>query len=191
VTAVGLTSNVPFNGMVSPGRTPRRVHAAANDAQRRRRVVGGDYSVRWDSLIQGRLFTDADGADSPLVVVIDNFSSSALQIAARSASRSAAAADEPRYTIVGVRRHDQQHRSRRAVTKERIYYPWRSSERRMALTVKRRPTSSRSYRRCAPRRVDRRGAANCGRADDGGVDGASLEGRRSPMLLLALFGAVA
>ena len=77
VTAVGLTSNVPFNGNVGSGSysivgyTPPQ-----NDAQPhgRQEIVGGDYFRAMQiPLVAGRLFTDADTADSPPVVVIDEF----------------------------------------------------------------------------------------------------------------------
>src|SRR4029077_10282820 len=77
VTAAGLTSNVPFNGMVGSGSysivgyTPPQ-----NDAQPhgRQEIVGGDYfRAMGIPLVEGRLFNEADAADSPRVVVIDQF----------------------------------------------------------------------------------------------------------------------
>ena len=77
VTAAGLTSNVPFNGMVGSGSysivgyTPPQGDAQPHG---RKEIVGGDYFRAMQiPLVAGRLFTDADAADSPLVVVIDQY----------------------------------------------------------------------------------------------------------------------
>src|SRR5205823_294458 len=75
VTAVGLTSNVPFNGNVGSGSysivgyTPPQ-----RDAQphARQEVIGGDYFRAMQiPMVAGRGFTEADSADAPPVVVID------------------------------------------------------------------------------------------------------------------------
>src|SRR5262249_14165801 len=77
VTAAGLTSNVPFNGSVSSGSysivgyTPPQ-----NDAQPhgRQEVIGGDYLRAMQiPIIDGRPFGDADSADAPPVVIIDQY----------------------------------------------------------------------------------------------------------------------
>src|SRR3954463_14195084 len=77
VTAVGLTSNVPFNGMVGSGSynivgyTPPQGEAQPHGRQE---IVGGDYFRAMQiPLVAGRLFSDADTADSPLVVIIDQY----------------------------------------------------------------------------------------------------------------------
>ena len=69
VTAVGLTSNVPFNGMVGSGSysivgyNPPQGEAQPHGRQE---VVGGDYFRAMQiPLVAGRLFTDADTADEP------------------------------------------------------------------------------------------------------------------------------
>ena len=77
VTAVGLTSNVPFNGIVSSGSysivgyTPPPGQPSPHGRQE---VVGGDYFTAMHiPLRQGRVFNDGDTADSPPVVVIDEY----------------------------------------------------------------------------------------------------------------------
>ena len=75
VTAVGYTSNVPFNGSVSsgsysivgytPGPTEARPHG-------RQEVVGADYfRATQIPLIEGRFFNESDTADSMPVAVVD------------------------------------------------------------------------------------------------------------------------
>ena len=77
VTSVGLTSNVPFNGNVASGSyaivgyTPGAGEAAPHGRQE---VVGADYFKAMQiPLIEGRLFTDGDTADSQPVVVVDKY----------------------------------------------------------------------------------------------------------------------
>jgi len=77
VTAVGLTSNVPFNGMVGSGSysivgyNPPQGEAQPHGRQE---LVGGDYFRAMQiPLVEGRLFSEADTADSPPVVIIDQF----------------------------------------------------------------------------------------------------------------------
>ena len=121
VTAAGLTSNVPFNGNVSSGSysivgyTPGPTEAAPHGRQE---VVGGDYFRAMQiPLLQGRVFNDGDTADSPPVVVIDQYLVEPLlrRTAIRSASRSSAAGPQtPKMHDRRRRRHDQQHRSGRA-----------------------------------------------------------------------------
>ena len=199
VAAVGLTSNVPFNGMVGSGSysivgyTPPQ-----NDAQPhgRQEVVGGDYfRAMGIPLIEGRLFNDADAAESPLVVVIDQFlvkryfkdRSPIGQQIRRGGPTS------PVFTIVGVVGTINSIDLGEPITKERIYYPVaQQPNAAMALVVK--------------AGSDERALVSQVRAAVASVDpeqpiadvrtmgewmARSLEGRRSPTLLLALFGAVA
>ena len=77
VTAAGLTTNVPFNGNVSSGSysivgyTPGRNETSPHGRQE---VVGGDYFRAMQiPLLEGRLFNDTDTADSPQVVVVDQY----------------------------------------------------------------------------------------------------------------------
>ena len=199
VTAVGLTSNVPFNGNVASGSysivgyTPPQ-----NDAQPhgRQEVIGGDYFRAMQiPLVAGRTFTDADSADAPPVVVIDQYlinryfrDRSPLGQQIRRGGPTS-----PAITIVGVVGTINSIDLGQPVAKERLYYPVTQLARgSMALIVK--------------TRVDPRTLVSQVRATVASIDSEqpladvrtmeewmarSLEGRRSPMLLLALFGGVA
>ena len=199
VTAVGLTSNVPFNGNVGSGSysivgyTPPQ-----NDAQPhgRQEIVGGDYFRAMQiPLVAGRLFTDADTADSPPVVVIDEFlvkryfagKSPIGQQVRRGGPTS------PAFTIVGVVGTINSIDLGAPVAKERIYYPVaQQPNAAMALVVKTGTNEQAlvSQVRSAVASIDPEQPIADVRTM-GQWMARSLEGRRSPMLLLALFGAVA
>ena len=199
VTAVGLTSNVPFNGNVGSGSysivgyTPPQ-----NDAQPhgRQEVVGGDYFRAMQiPLIAGRVFTDADSADSPLVVVIDEYlvkryfpSGSPIGRQIRRGGPTS-----PAYTIVGVVGTINSIDLGEPVAKERLYYPISQQPRPgMALMIKTRiePKAMVSQVRSIVAGLDpEQPLADVRTMDEWMIR--SLEGRRAPTLLLALFGAVA
>jgi putative ABC transport system permease protein len=199
VTAAGLTSNVPFNGMVGSGSysivgyTPPQ-----NDAQPhgRQEVVGGDYfRAMGIPLIEGRLFSDADTAESPRVVVIDQ-----LLVNRYFKDRSPIGQQirrggptSPAFTIVGVVGTINTIDLGQPVTKERIYYPVSQQPiAAMALVLK---TGSDERAlvpqvRAAVASIDVEQPIADVRTEEEWM-AQSLEGRRSPMLLLALFGSVA
>ena len=199
VTAVGLTSNVPFNGNVGSGSysivgyTPPQ-----NDAQPhgRQEIVGGDYFRAMQiPLVAGRLFTDADTADSPPVVVIDEF-----LVKRYFAGRSPIGQQvrrggptSPAFTIVGVVGTINSIDLGAPVAKERIYYPVaQQPNAAMALVVKTGTNEQAlvSQVRSAVASIDPDQPIADVRTM-GQWMARSLEGRRSPMLLLALFGGVA
>ena len=199
VTAVGLTSNVPFNGMVGSGSysivgyTPPQGEAQPHGRQE---VVGGDYFRAMQiPLVAGRLFTDADAADSPLVVVIDQYlvkryfadKSPIGQQIRRGGPTS------PAFTIVGVVGTINSIDLGEPVAKERIYYPVaQQPNAAMALVVKTGTNEQAlvSQVRSAVAAIDPEQPMADVRTMDEWM-ARSLEGRRAPMLLLALFGAVA
>jgi predicted permease len=199
VTAAGLTSNVPFNGMVSSGSysivgyTPGPTDAAPHGRQE---VVGGDYFRAMQiPLVEGRLFTDADTADSPLVVVVDQY------LAKRYFAGSSALGhqiqrggpDSPRMTIVGVVGTINTIDLAEPVTKERIYYPITQVPRpSMAVTVKTSldPTTLVAPLREAVQSIDPDQPIADVRTMDQWI-ARSLANRRTPTVLLALFGGVA
>ena len=190
---------MPFNGNVASGSysivgyTPPQ-----NDAQPhgRQEVIGGDYFRAMQiPLVAGRTFTDADSADAPPVVVIDQYlinryfrDRSPLGQQIRRGGPTS-----PAITIVGVVGTINSIDLGQPVAKERLYYPVTQLARgSMALIVK--------------TRVDPRTLVSQVRATVASIDSEqpladvrtmeewmarSLEGRRSPMLLLALFGGVA
>jgi predicted permease len=199
VTAVGLTSNVPFNGMVGSGSysivgyTPPPGQAQPHARQE---IVGGDYfRAMHIPLIAGRLFTDADTADSPLVVIIDQYlvkryfpDKSPLGQQTRFGGPTS-----PTYTIVGVVGTINSIDLGEPVAKERLYYPvTQQANAGMGLIVKTRndPHALVSQVRAAVSAIDPEQPMAEVRTMDEWM-ARSLEGRRAPMLLLTLFGAVA
>ena len=143
VTAAGLTSNVPFNGMVSSGSysivgyTPGPSEAAPHGRQE---IVGGDYFRAMQiPLVSGRLFADTDSGDSPLVVIIDEYLVNRYfrdrgpigQQIRRGGP------DSPPFTIVGVVGTINSIDLGQPVEKERLYYPVSQQPRpSMALVLK-------------------------------------------------------
>jgi len=199
VTAAGLTSNVPFNGMVSsgsysivgynPGPTDARPHG-------RQEVVGGDYFRAMQiPLVSGRLFNDGDTAESPRVVVIDQY-----LVNRYFSSRSPlgqqilrGGPDSPPFTIVGVVGTINSIDLGEPVLKERIYYPVTQLARsNMALILKTGldPLTLLPELRRTIQSIDPEQPIADVRTMDQWVI-RSLEGRRTPMMLLALFGSVA
>jgi predicted permease len=199
VSAVGLTSNVPFNGMVGSGSysivgyTPGPSEAAPHGRQE---VVGGDYFRAMQiPLVSGRLFehTDTDGA--PAVVIIDEYlvnryfrDRSPLGQQIRRGGP-----DSPPFTIVGVVGTINSIDLGEPVEKERIYYPVAQAPRTsMALVLKTAldPQTLVSQVRSAVLAIDPEQPIADVRTMDQWVS-RSLQTRRAPTLLLALFGAVA
>jgi predicted permease len=199
VSAAGLTSNVPFNGNVSSGsysivgHTPPQGEANPHGRQE---VVGGDYFRAMKiPIVEGRAFTAADAADSTPVIVIDQFlvkryfadKSPIGQQIQRGGPTS------PKFTIVGVAGTINSIDLGEPVAKERIYYPVTQAARpAMALIVKSEvdPHTLVAQVRSAVSAIDPEQPLADVRTMDEWMS-RSLEGRRSPMLLLALFGGVA
>jgi predicted permease len=199
VTSVGLTSQIPFSGNVSsgsysiagytPGPTEARPHG-------RQQVVGGDYFRAMQiPLVAGRVFSDGDTAESPRVVVIDEYlvnryfkDRSPLGQEIRRGGP-----DSSPFTIVGVVGTVNSIDLGEPVTKERLYYPAaQATPVSMALVLKtaRDPLSLVAEVRGAVESIDPEQPIADVRTMDQWIS-RSLEGRRTPMLLLGLFGAVA
>jgi putative ABC transport system permease protein len=199
VTAVGLTSNVPFNGMVSSGSySIVGYDSPQGEAQPhgRQEVVGGDYFRAMEiPLVAGRLFTDVDAAAAPPVVIIDQYqvkryfpNKSPLGQQIRRGGPAS-----PAYTIVGVVGTINSIDLGEPVAKERLYYPvTQQANPTMGLIVKTRidPRALAAQVRSAVAAIDPEQPMADVRTMDEWM-ARSLEGRRAPMLLLALFGAVA
>jgi predicted permease len=196
---VGLTSNVPFNGNVSSGSysivgyTPGPSEAAPPGRQE---VVGGDYFKAMQiPLVAGRFFNEGDTADSPPVVVVDQYLANRY-FANRSAIGQQirrGGPDSPPFTIVGVAGTINSIDLGQPVTKERIYYPITQQPRSgMALVVKTGldPQSLVPLVRQAVQSIDPEQPIADVRTMEQWVS-RSLEGRRAPTMLLTLFGAVA
>jgi putative ABC transport system permease protein len=197
VTAVGLTSNVPFNGSVSSGSysivgyTPGAGEPAPHGRQE---VVGADYFKAMQiPLVEGRLFTDGDTADSPPVVVVDKYLADKYFANKSAIGQQIRRGGQQAFTIVGVVGTINSIDLGMPVTKERIYYPVAQVPRpSMALTLKTRldPQSLVPQVRQAVQSLDPEQPLADVRTMDQWVL-RSLENRRTPMMLLALFGAVA
>jgi predicted permease len=202
VTAAGLTTNVPFNGNVSSGSysivgyTPPPNEAAPHGRQE---IVGGDYFRAMQiPLIEGRLFNDSDTAESPPVVVVDQYLVNryfAGRTAIGQQIRRGGPANAP-FTIVGVVGTINSIDLAQPVTKERLYYPvtqqaqGRASGMALILKTGLDPATLVSQVRAAVRSIDPEQAIADVRTMDQWVS-RSLELRRTPMVLLALFGGVA
>lgn len=199
VTAAGLTSNVPFSGNVSSGSysivgyTPG---AAEPQPHGRQEVVGGEYfRAMRIPLVAGRVFTESDTAEAPPVVVIDEY-----LVRKYFADRPAVGEhirrggpDSPPFTIVGVVGTINSIDLGEPVTKERIYYPVAQQARSsMSLIVKTGvdPQTLVAPVRSAVQSIDPEQPIADVRTMDQWMM-RSLEGRRTPMALLALFGGVA
>ena len=199
VTTVGLTSNVPFNGNVSSGSysivgyTPGPTEAAPHGRQE---VVGGDYFAAMRiPLIEGRFFNDGDTADSPPVVVVDQYLANKY-FANRSAigqQIQRGGPDSPRMTIVGVAGTINSIDLGQPVTKERVYRPaTQQPPGAMALVLKTGldPETLVAQVRSTVRSIDSEQPLADVRTMEEWVS-RSLELRRTPAMLLALFGSVA
>ena len=199
VTAVGLTSNVPFNGMVGSGSyslvgyNPPHGEAQPHGRQE---VVGGDYFRAMQiPLVTGRLFNEADTADSRKVVIIDQYLVKRYFAGASPIGRQIRRGGpaSPAYTIVGVVGTINSIDLGEPVAKERLYYPLTQQPiAAMGLIVKTRidPKALAAQVRGAVTAIDPEQPMSDVRTMDEWM-ARSLEGRRAPMLLLALFGAVA
>lgn len=199
VTSAGLTSNVPFNGMVGSGTYRIVGHTPAPGESLphgRQEVVGGDYFAAMRiPLLRGRLFTDADGADAPRVTVIDEYLVTQYfrdrdpigQQIRRGGPTS------PAITIVGVVGTINSIDLAEPVTKERLYYPVAQAPiAAMAVVLKTAadPTTLVAPLRAAVRAIDPAQAMADVRTLDQWI-GRSLATRRAPTVVLTLFGAVA
>jgi len=197
--AVGLTTNVPFSGNVSSGSysivgyTPGPSESPPHGRQE---VVGGEYFAALQiPLIEGRFFNDGDTADSPGVVVVDQY-----LVRKYFPNRSAigqeiqrGGANSPRLTIVGVAGTINSIDLGQPVTKERVYRP--ASQQPpggMALMIKTNadPEALTRLVRAAVLEIDAEQPISDVRTMDQWVS-RSLEGPRIVMTLLGLFGAVA
>ena len=199
VVAAGLTSNVPFNGMVGSGSysivgyTPGPSEAAPHARQE---IVGGDYFRAMQiPLVKGRIFADSDGPDSPPVVVIDEYLVGRYfrdkDPIGQQIRRGGP--DSPPFTVVGVVGTINSVDLSEPVNKERIYYPVTQAPRPgMALVVKSTldPQTLVAQVRSAVQTIDPGQPMADVRTMDQWI-GRSLATRRAPTLLLALFGGVA
>ena len=198
-TKVGLTSNVPFNGNVSSGSYAIVGYTPAPNEARphaRQEVVAADYFEAMQiPLIEGRLFNDGDTPTSAPVAIVDQY-----LVDKYFKGRSAIGQEiqrggptSPRIRIVGVVGTINALDLGQPVTKERIYRPLsQNTNSGMALVVKAglEPTQLVSQVRSAVQQIDPEQPVFDVRTMEQWMD-RSLEVRRAPTTLLAMFGAVA
>ena len=199
VSAVGLTSNVPFSGSVSSGSysivgyTPGPNETAPHGRQE---VVGGDYFRAMQiPLLEGRLFNDADTGDSTRVVVVDQYLVNRYfpHESALGHQIQRGGPDSPKLTIVGVVGTINSIDLAQPVIKERIYHPvTQVPQARMSIVLKTALDPSRLVTplRDAALSIDPEQPITSVRTMDQWI-ARSLATRRAPMVLLALFGGVA
>ncbi|HVT49088.1 MAG TPA: ABC transporter permease [Vicinamibacterales bacterium] len=196
VAAVSMAQAVPFDGSVNtasysivgytppPGTPPPHGNST---------VVGDDYfGTMHIPLVKGRFFTASDTAASPRVVVIDDLLASRY-FAGRDPIGHEIQSQGQTFTIVGVAGTIRADDLGQPAVKERIYYAYPQRARdAMTLVVKtdRDPRMLVNAVRQAVLSVDpEQPIADVRTVDD--WMSRSLEPRRAPMLLVAVFGAVA
>jgi len=199
VTTAGLTSNVPFNGNIGSGSysiVGQTLPPGTPLPHGRQEVVGGDYFRAMQILIvAGRTFNDGDGLATAPVVMVDEYLVKKYfpdrnplgQQIQRGGPNS------PKFTIVGVAGTINSIDLGQPVTKERIYYPiTQQAIGSMALVLKTAldPAQAVPQVRSVVRDIDPEQPIADVRTLDQWV-ARSLQTRRTPMTLLAVFGAVA
>jgi predicted permease len=197
VSAAAAASNVPFNGMVSTGsyaivgRTQAPGEAAPHGRQE---VVGGDYfKAMHIPLVAGRFFNDGDTVDAPAVCVIDEYLAQKYFANQSPLGQQIQRGNTLRFTIVGVVGTINSIDLGQPVTKERIYYPvTQQGLGSMALVLKTGldPQSIVPQVRAAVHVIDPEQPIADVRTMEEWVS-RSLQNRRTNMLLLTVFGAVA
>jgi putative ABC transport system permease protein len=199
VTAVGFAANAPFSGSGGTGSyaivgyTPAPGEAAPHGRQD---IVGADYFRALEiPLKAGRFFHEGDTAESPRVAVIDEYLANRYFAGQDPLGREIqrGGPDSPRITIVGVAGTINPINLGEPVAKERLYYPVSQQPlSSMALLLKTgvAPEAVAPQVRAAVWEID----PELSIADVRTIDqwlGRSLQTRRAPMVLLAVFGAVA
>ena len=195
VTAIGATSNVPFNGMVGSGSYSIVGRTLAPDEavpHGRQEVVGGDYfKAMHIPLVAGRVFNDGDVATAPRVCVIDAYL--AQKYFQNQNPLGQQIQNGQTFTIVGVVGSINSVDLGQPVTKERIYYAdAQRAPQTMGLVVKTAidPLTLVAPVRAAVQAIDSEQPIADVRTMDQWI-AQSLETRKAPMTLLAVFGAVA
>jgi predicted permease len=197
VSASGLTTNVPFNGNVGSGSytiVGRTLAPGEAVPHGRQEVVGGDYfKAMRIPLVSGRTFEDTDTATSQLVCVIDEYLVKKYFADRSPLGQQIQRGPTLKATIVGVVGTINSIDLGQPVTKERIYYAAaQQAPRAMALVVKTGldPLTLVPQVRAAVQAIDAEQPIADVRTMDQWVS-RSLQNRRAPMTLLAVFGAVA
>src|SRR5450432_170947 len=197
VTAAGLISSVPFNGDLSSGSytiAGRPIGSAEKPPHARQDMVSGHYfRAMGIPLLDGQLFDDTVSPQSPRVAVVDRFLARRQFPNARAVGQKLNFGGPRDYTIIGVVGTINDSDLAKPVPEERIYL---SAEQiplsSMGLVVKTamEPVSIVAQVRGAVQAIDPEQPISDVRTMDQWI-ALSLSGRRTPMTLLTLFGAVA
>jgi putative ABC transport system permease protein len=197
VTAAGVISSLPFSGsssagsytivgrVIPPGGTPLHAH---ND-----RTTGDYFRAMGIPLVEGRLFADSDAADAPRVVVVDRFLAEKQFPGESAVGHQLNFGSQRNYTIVGVVGTVNAADLGKPVPEERIYFnAAQLTPIGMSLVVKTavEPASIAPQIREAVRVIDREQPIARMRTMGDWI-ARSLQSRRAPMTLVAIFGAVA
>lgn len=197
VTAAGLTSAVPFGGRPGSGSftvTGRPLGPGEKPPHARQDVVAGDYfRAMGIPLLAGQWFDASVTAESPRVAIVDQFLATRQFPDGRAVGRQLNFGSPRNYTIVGVVGTIHDSDLSKPVPEGHIYL---SAEQipsdSMAVTVKSAvmPEGLTGAVRSVVRTIDPGQAMADVRTMDEWM-GQTLNGRRTPMTLLAWFGAVA
>ncbi len=144
-------------------------------------------------LVDGRVFRDADGPDSPRVVVIDRFLANRQFPGASAVGQQLNFGSPRNYTIVGVVGTINDADLSQPVAEERIYFSGRQlpiADMRLVVKSAVEPTALASQVAASVRAIDPEQAVSEVRTMEQWVS-RSLGGRRTPTMLLTLFGVVA
>ena len=197
VTSVGLTTNVPFSGNVGSGSyniVGRTLAPGEASPHGRQEGIGGDYFAAMGiPLLKGRAFLSTDVIGAQSVVVIDAYLVKKYFADRDPIGQQINRGGQTNYTIVGVAGTINSIDLGQPVTKERIYYPvTQIAPGSMALMIKTGldPTSIVPQVRAAVKAIDPEQPIADVRTMDQWV-ARSLQNRRTPTTLLAVFGAVA
>jgi predicted permease len=202
VVVAGATTNVPFNGSNSTGSysiVGRALGPGEASPHGRQEVVGGDYfKAMHIPLLAGRAFNDGDTADAPRVCIVDEYLAKKYFPTGNAVGQQIRRGPPttPAFTIVGVVGTINSFDLGLPVTKERLYYPLTQQVQGrvggMALVLKTGldPETLVPQVRAAVRAIDPEQPIADVRTMDQWLS-RSLQNRRTNMMLLTVFGAVA
>jgi putative ABC transport system permease protein len=197
VRSVAVTGAVPFSGQDGsgtyrltdrpPGPTDRLPHAFQQT------IVGEYFKTMEIPLLAGRVFNDGDVATAPRVVVIDEYLAKRQFPGVDPIGRQINFGSPRNYTIVGVVGTINGGDLARPVPEERIYFSGAQiAQSVMGIVVKTsvEPSSLAPQLRAAVQSVDSEQAISDVRTLDDRLSRA-LQPRRTPVVLLTIFGAIA
>jgi predicted permease len=196
VTAAGLVSSLPFSGDLNAGTytiVGRAVPPTGTPPHARNDRVAGDYfRAMGIPLVEGRTFTDADRFDAPGVLVVDRFFAEKQFPGASPIGQQISYGDR-NYTIVGVVGTVNGGDLAKPVPEERIYFTaMQRTPTGMTLVLKTAvdPASLAPQVRASVQAIDPEEPIARMRTMGDWVS-RSLQPRRTPMTLIAMFGGVA